>query len=127
MQELIKILVNLRSLRSISREMTLKQLNESLEKLTQIVNERTVEEEKRESENKERNNKLEAYCEMLLADGLDPEELLQVMNAASKKSNRTPRQAKYEYIDNNGQKKTWTGQGRTPNFFKDKDLADYLI
>ncbi|MEC6816750.1 H-NS family nucleoid-associated regulatory protein [Photobacterium toruni] len=127
MSDLIKSLINLRTLRAISREMSLEQLNESLEKLTQVVNERTAEEAQLHAENKEHNEKLTAYREMLLADGIDPEELLGLMSAKPKKSNRAPRPAKYKYVDEDGQEKTWTGQGRTPKFLADKNLEDYLI
>ncbi|MCD9492605.1 H-NS histone family protein [Photobacterium phosphoreum] len=127
MQDTIKLLLNLRSLRVFSREMTLEQLQESLDKLTQVVNERTQEEEQSLAENKERNDKLEAYREMLIADGIDPEELLGLTNTKPKKSNRAPRPAKYKYTDEEGQEKTWTGQGRTPKFLVDKNLEDFLI
>lgn len=127
MPDAIKLLLNLRSLRALSREMTLDQLQESLDKLTQVVNERTQEEAQYIAENKERNDKLEAYREMLIADGIDPEELLGLMSAKPKKSNRAPRPAKYKYVDEDGQEKTWTGQGRTPKFLVDKNLEDFLI
>ena len=127
MSDLFKMLMNLRSLRATSREVTLEQLQESLDKLTQIVNERTQEEEQSLAENKEHNEKLEAYREMLIADGIDPEELLGLMNTKPKKSNRAPRPAKYKYVDEDGQEKTWTGQGRTPKFLVDKNLEDFLI
>ena len=127
MSDLFKMLMNLRSLRATSREVTLEQLQESLDKLTQIVNERTQEEEQSRAENKEHNEKLEAYREMLIADGIDPEELLGLMNTKPKKSNRAPRPAKYKYVDEDGQEKTWTGQGRTPKFLVDKNLEDFLI
>ena len=127
MSETFKLLLNLRSLRAVSREISLDQLQESLEKLTQVVNERTQEEEQLHAENKERNDKLEAYREMLIADGIDPEELLGLMSAKPKKSPRPPRPAKYKYVDADGQEKTWTGQGRTPKFLVDKNLEDFLI
>ena len=127
MSETFKLLLNLRSLRVVSREISLEQLQESLEKLTQVVNERTQEEEQLHAENKERNGKLEAYREMLIADGINPEELLQSMTGKPKKSNRAPRPAKYKYVDDDGQEKTWTGQGRTPKFLVDKNLEDFLI
>jgi DNA-binding protein H-NS len=127
MSNVFKTLMNLRSLRATSREVTLEQLQDSLDKLTQIVNERTQEEEQSRAENKEHNDKLEAYREMLLADGINPEELFQIMSSTTKKTTRTPRPAKYKYIDDEGQEKTWTGQGRTPKFLVDKNLEDFLI
>ncbi|EEZ39245.1 DNA-binding protein H-NS [Photobacterium damselae subsp. damselae CIP 102761] len=99
-----------------------------MEKLTQVVNERAQEEEQLRAENREKEEKLEMYRQLLLADGIDPEELIASMTASkSKKSSRTPRPAKYRYTDEDGQEKTWTGQGRTPKFLADKNLDDYLI
>ncbi|PSW79627.1 H-NS family histone-like protein [Photobacterium damselae] len=128
MSETISVLLNLRTLRTQSRELTLEQLQEGLEKLTQVVNERAQEEEQLRAENREKEEKLEMYRQLLLADGIDPEELIASMTASkSKKSSRTPRPAKYRYTDEDGQEKTWTGQGRTPKFLADKNLDDYLI
>ncbi len=51
----------------------------------------------------------------------------------ARKSKRAQRPAKYEYIDENGESKTWTGQGRTPAVIKQaidnegKSLNDFLI
>ncbi|EEZ39067.1 putative DNA-binding protein [Photobacterium damselae subsp. damselae CIP 102761] len=93
-----------------------------------MVNERVQEEEQLRAENREKEEKLETYRQLLLADGIDPEELIASMSAPkAKKPTRTPRPAKYRYTDENGQEKTWTGQGRTPKFLADKDLNDYLI
>lgn len=126
MSDLMKVLLNLRSLRAISREMTLEQLQEGLDKLTQVVNERAQEEEQLRAENREKEEKLETYRQLLIADGIDPEELIQAINSSPKKQTRKPRPAKYRYTEN-GEEKTWTGQGRTPKFLVDKNLEDYLI
>ncbi|HBW5265460.1 TPA: H-NS histone family protein, partial [Klebsiella pneumoniae] len=45
---------------------------------------------------------------------------------------REPRPAKYAYVDDAGEQKTWTGQGRTPAPIKaqldaGKTLEDFLI
>jgi len=73
---------------------------------------------------------------MLIADGIDPNELLNSIAAASKsgaKAKRAARPAKYSYVDENGETKTWTGQGRTPAIIKKamdeqgKSLDDFLI
>lgn len=127
MTDTIKLLLNLRSLRVISRECSLEELEDGLNKLTQVVNERTQEEQQHRAENKEKNEKLAAYREMLLADGIDIDDLLQSMNTKPKESKRAPRPAKYKYTDETGQEKTWTGQGRTPKFLVDKNLEDFLI
>ncbi|WP_419209776.1 H-NS family nucleoid-associated regulatory protein (plasmid) [Photobacterium leiognathi subsp. mandapamensis] len=128
MSDTMKLLLNLRSLRAVSRDYSLEDLEDGLKKLTQVVNERVQEEEQLRAENKEKEEKLEAYRQMLLSDGIDPEELLHsIAKQPKSKTKRTPRPAKYKYIDDDGQEKTWTGQGRTPKFLADKNLEDYLI
>lgn len=113
MSDAMKALLNLRSLRALSREYTLEQLEEALEKLTTVVQERAEAEAAEQAKENERNEKLAQYREMLLADGIDPEELLASLSKAPK-AKRAARPAKYKFIDENGEEKTWTGQGRTP-------------
>ncbi|MFU9136100.1 MULTISPECIES: histone-like nucleoid-structuring protein H-NS [unclassified Erwinia] len=134
MSEALKILNNIRSLRAQARECTLETLEEMLEKLEVVVNERREEESHAQAENEERSRKLQQYREMLIADGIDPNELLSTLAAvkAPGKTKRAARPAKYKYIDENGESKTWTGQGRTPAVIKKalddgKSLDDFLL
>ncbi|MEC6822074.1 H-NS family nucleoid-associated regulatory protein [Photobacterium piscicola] len=122
MSDAMKALLNLRSLRALSREYTLEQLEEALDKLTTVVTERSEAEAEEQAKENERNEKLAQYREMLLADGIDPEELLASL-AKAPKTKRATRPAKYKFIDENGDEKTWTGQGRTPSSLK-KALDD---
>ncbi|AKH89330.1 histone-like nucleoid-structuring protein H-NS [Edwardsiella tarda] len=136
MSEALKILNNIRTLRAQARECTLETLEEMLEKLEVVVKERREEEQQAQAEIEERTRKLQQYREMLIADGIDPNELLQSMNASKVtggKTKRAARPAKYQYVDENGETKTWTGQGRTPAVIKTameeqgKSLDDFLI
>ena len=135
MNETLKILNNIRTLRAQARECSLETLEEMLEKLEAVVNERREEESQIQAEIKERTRKLQQYREMLIADGIDPNELLQTMTAHKHigKPKRAIRPAKYKYIDENGDYKTWTGQGRTPAIIKNaildkgKNLEDFLL
>lgn len=133
MSDALKVLLNLRSLRATARELTLEQLQEALEKLQTVVAEREEAERQAIEEEKERVAKLEKYREMLIADGIDPEELISTLGGATKaKAKRASRPAKYKYIDVDGSEKTWTGQGRTPKAIKEaldsgKDLNEFLI
>ena len=121
-------LLNLRTLRAQSRTYSLEQLQEGLKKLTQVVNERQEEEAKRVAGQREREEKLETYRQLLQADGITVEDLMTLASHSKhKKATRKPRPAKYRYIDDDGHEKTWTGQGRTPTFLVDKNLDDYLI
>ncbi|MBS4429240.1 DNA-binding protein [Pectobacterium punjabense] len=115
MSEALKVLNNIRTLRVQARETDLATLEEMLEKLTVIVEERREEETKVQQEQAERLAKIEALRAKLLEDGIDPAELLGSVSATkSTKSKRAPRPAKYKYVDENGNEKLWTGQGRTP-------------
>lgn len=135
MNETLKILNNIRTLRAQARECSLETLEEMLEKLEAVVNERREEENQVQAEIKEKTRKLQQYREMLIADGIDPNELLQTMTSNKNigKSKRAIRPAKYKYIDENGDYKTWTGQGRTPAIIKNaildkgKNLEDFLL
>lgn len=117
MNEFLKVLLNIRSLRATCRELTLEQLEEGLEKLTAIVTERQQDVSTGRQAREEHQRKIAEYAEMLKAAGIDPAELVgSVAIDASKasKGKRTPRPAKYRYLDN-GVEKTWTGQGRMPS------------
>ena len=134
MSEALKILNNIRTLRAQARECTLETLEEMLEKLEVVVNERREEESAAAAEIEERTRKLQQYREMLIADGIDPNELLNSMAAAKTgtKAKRAARPAKYSYIDENGEEKT-DRPGRTPAVIKKamdeqgKQLDDFLI
>ncbi|AKA37159.1 DNA-binding transcriptional regulator H-NS [Yersinia ruckeri] len=134
MSEALKILNNIRTLRAQARECTLETLEEMLEKLEVVVNERREEDSQAQAETEERARKLKQYREMLIADGIDPNELLNAAPAkVASKAKRAARPAKYQYTDENGELKTWTGQGRTPAVIKKaieeqgKSLDDFLL
>ncbi|CAJ0992890.1 H-NS family nucleoid-associated regulatory protein [Pantoea sp. Nvir] len=132
MNDAFKILNNIRTLRAQARELPLNDLEEILEKLTVVVTERREEVEAEETQNREKEEKLSKYREMLLADGIDPNELLGALEISKKRVKRAPRPAKYSYADENGEEKFWTGQGRTPAAIKKaldagKSLDDFLI
>ncbi len=104
----------------------------SLEKFTVVVTERSEEEKAAEAANRERLEKLSQYREMMIADGIDPNELMDAAVNIKVRKKREPRPAKYAYIDEAGEQKTWTGQGRTPAPIKaqldsGKTLEDFLI
>lgn len=134
MSEEFKVFSNLRTLRAQARETSLDVLEELLEKMTSIVEDRRQEEESGKKEREEKQAKLAAIREQLLADGIDPNELLANFNAApaKQKSTHITRPAKYKFIDENGDEKGWTGQGRTPKAIaaaieSGKKLEDFLI
>lgn len=126
MSEALKALNNIRTLRAQARETDLATLEEMLEKLTTIVEDRREEENSARKEQEERQAKLEAFRKKLLEDGIDPTELLASVGSSQPKtkSTRAPRPAKYKYTDENGNEQTWTGQGRT---LKQSPLLSKLV
>lgn len=132
MSDSLKALNNIRTLRAQAREMQLSDLEEMLEKLSVVVSERREESTAVETAVREKEEKLAKYRELLLQDGIDPNELLGSLASATKpRAKRAPRPAKYKYIEN-GQEKFWTGQGRTPAVIKTaldngQPLNDFMI
>ncbi|WAG08678.1 H-NS histone family protein [Aeromonas jandaei] len=136
MNEFLKVLLNIRSLRAAIRELPFEQLLEAKEKFDLVYQERADSVEQERAEQEERQRKLSEFTEMLQQAGIDPRELLATAVApaaatGAAKSKRAPRPAKYKY-EEDGQEKTWTGQGRMPKAIAaqvalGKDLNDFLI
>lgn len=132
MNDAFKVLNNIRSLRAQSREVALTELEEILEKLSIVVSERREEIEAEIAQNREKEELLSKYRELLRSEGIDPNELVASTDNTKKRTRRAPRPAKYQYTDENGEVKSWTGQGRTPAAIKKaldqgKDLNVFLI
>lgn len=134
MSDFVKTFLNARSLKAATKELSVAQLEESLTKLQRIIEARKAEEAALQAENDEKLKKLLKYKKMMEQDGLNLVDLAQLEVAKDKPvKKRAPRPAKYRYTDDNGNQKTWTGQGRTPSVIKaamkksGKKLEDFLI
>ncbi|MEA9392213.1 H-NS family nucleoid-associated regulatory protein [Acerihabitans sp. TG2] len=134
--EFYKTLGNLHSLRAALKDMAPNDLRDLVHKLNIIIEEkdRAEKEAKRQEEEKiEKVNLLRAELEKygLTPDDLVTEETKRDLMRPHKKTRKT--NPKYQYIDESGQTKTWTGQGRTPTPIKkqmeekNKTLDDFLI
>ena len=135
MNDFLKTLMNIRSLRAVLRELSYEQLVEAKDKFDEIYAEREQQESKIRAESAERLQKLAEFTEMLRDAGIDPSELVGTAAPAkaggSAKTKRAPRPAKYKYTED-GQEKTWTGQGRMPKAIAEaieggKALENFLI
>ncbi|WP_447834309.1 H-NS family histone-like protein [Aeromonas veronii] len=135
MNDFLKTLLNIRSLRAALRELSFEQLVEVKEKFDEVFAEREQQETKLREESAERLQKLAEFTAMLKDAGIDPSELVGTAAPAksegSAKAKRAPRPAKYKYTED-GQEKTWTGQGRMPKAIAEavaagKALDDFLI
>ncbi|MCW8334837.1 H-NS family histone-like protein [Vibrio paucivorans] len=136
MSDLSKTLLNIRNLRAFARELTLEQLEEALDKLTIVVQERQEAEAEERAAKAEQEAKLAAIADQIAKDGIDVEALISALSGETKakgtKTKRAPRPAKYKYVDGEGNEKTWTGQGRTPSAIQaqldaGKSLEDFAI
>ena len=133
MNEFLKVLLNVRSLRAALRELSLEQLKEAHEKFEMIYLERLEVAEKEQAAQAEHQKKLAEFQAMLAQAGIDPTELVgsAPTAATAAKAKRAPRPPKYSYVEN-GVEKTWTGQGRTPKFLAEqleqgRQLDDFII
>lgn len=136
MNEFIKTLLNIRSLRAALRDLPFEQLEEAKEKLDLVYTERFESTKKERAEQEEHQRKLAEFSEMLKQAGVDPRDLVSssasaVTASANNKPKRAPRPAKYKYQED-GQENTWTGQGRMPKAIAEqvalgKNLDDFLI
>ncbi|TCK01750.1 DNA-binding protein H-NS [Volucribacter psittacicida] len=132
MSDLVKTLNNIRSLRALARELSLEELKSILEKLTLVVKEKHQEAAELQAKEQQRLEKLEKYKELLQQDGINAEDLIELLGGeAPKRKKREPKAAKYQY-EENGVVKTWTGQGRMPKAIKQavdagKSLSSFEI
>ena len=132
MSETLKTLSNIRSLRVIARDLALEQLESILEKIQLVVAEKKEELLKAQQEENDRQERIAKYKELLKQEGITTDELAEILGSNVVRKKRESRPAKYQYVDENGVTKTWTGQGRTPKAIqvqldKGKSLSSFEI
>jgi DNA-binding protein StpA len=133
MSFMLQKLNNIRSLRAMAREFSTDVLEEMLEKLRIVTEEKRAEQQKTQQQQAEYQEKINTWLELMVADGISPDELvLHEMAPAKSSKKRKPRPAKYRYTDHTGAEKTWTGQGRMPKpialaVAQGKSLESFLI
>ncbi|MGP1956397.1 MAG: H-NS family histone-like protein [Arsenophonus sp. NC-PE1-MAG3] len=131
----LKSLNNIRTLRSIAREISLESLQEINDKLNTVVDERRKDENQVRAQLEAHSQKIAKYIKLLEGEGLSLDDLVTAKTPSkiSTRTKRAARPAKYKYKDENGEIKTWTGQGRTPAIIKQavekygKKIEDFLI
>ena len=127
MAEVLKVLTNIRSLRVLARNESLELLESILEKLQLVISEKREELLKIQQEEKERQERIAKYKNLLKQEGITVDELAEILGAEVPRKKREARPAKYQYVDENGVTKTWTGQGRTPKAIQTKlDKGQFL-
>lgn len=131
MKDLMKKMNNIRTLRVMAREATFAELELMLEKLSTVVEERREGAILAQAEQEQKSIKLKEYLDMLEQDGINPAELVSSAPTLVEKKPRKKVEPKYEWNEN-GEHKTWTGQGRKPKFIQNSldqgmDLAQFAI
>ena len=135
MNDFLKVLLNIRSLRAAVRDLPFDQLQEIKEKFDTVIQEQLKAAEAEQAAKLEYEKKLAEFRELMVNEGISAEDLVGgaavgTASAASR-TKRAPRPAKYAYMVD-GEERTWTGQGRMPAQIataveNGKSLEDFLI
>ncbi|MBE8745327.1 H-NS histone family protein [Aeromonas veronii] len=139
--ELLKILCSVRSLRVAMRDLPMETQEKIQDNVLMVVSDNQtafqIQEEERKRKEQERQAALEKVNELLAQNGMTFNDLLSEAGAttsdspAKAKTKRQPRDPKYRWVQD-GEEKTWTGQGKTPKFLAEKlaagrSLDEFLI
>ncbi|MDH1848085.1 H-NS family nucleoid-associated regulatory protein [Aeromonas caviae] len=139
--EMLKVLCNIRSLRAAMRELPMEMQEKIQENVLMVVSDNQtafqIQEEEQKRKEQERQAAIEKVNELLAQNGMTFNDLLPEAGAttsdspAKAKTKRQPRDPKYRWVQD-GEEKTWTGQGKTPKFLAEKlaagrSLDEFLI
>ncbi|SQJ05323.1 DNA-binding protein StpA [Salmonella enterica subsp. enterica serovar Poona] len=98
MNLMLQNLNNIRTLRAMAREFSIDVLEEMLEKFRVVTKERREEEELQQRQLAEKQEKINAFLELMKADGINPEELFAMDSAMPRSAKkRQPRPAKISF------------------------------
>ncbi|EEW1262385.1 H-NS histone family protein [Escherichia coli] len=129
-----KVLSNIRSLRAFAREVPFELLSDMAEKLNAVVEERRDDAEREKAEREQREARKRELLALITSEGFSVEELTSggvVTETGRKKRVVQQVAAKYQY-DVDGKTHYWTGRGRKPKpietaLAEGKSLEDFLI
>lgn len=134
MNDINRILLNTRQLKSALKNLSVEQLNKVISSIKQIALEHEEEEELARLEAEENEKKIKELLEIAEEKGVDLEALkTQLEVTTTPKRRRKTSVMKYQYKDINGKSKRWSGQGRQPKEIQEaiqndhKTLEDFLI
>lgn len=127
----VRVFSNIRSIRALARETDYAVLVDIAEKLNIVVSEMQEEEQEKQKKAEALVAKKKEAIQYLESLGLTLEDLTDA-GSNSRRQHREPRPAKYQFTDEAGNNKQWTGQGRTPKALQKmldggKKLEDFLI
>ncbi|NGZ66593.1 H-NS histone family protein [Vibrio aestuarianus subsp. cardii] len=123
-------LLNIKNFRVAVKDFSVDELLETKEKLARLIDEAKAKAEAKKKEQEEQQRVLNEAAAILKASGLSIDMLGEHIKQS--KPQKAKRPNKYQYVDENGKDRRWTGQGRTPKAIQDKldqgaKLEDFLI
>lgn len=139
--EMLRVLCNVRSLRAAMRDLPMETQEKIQDNVLMVVSDNQtafqIQEEERKRKEKDRQATMDKVNELLAQNGMTFDDLLPVAGVtasdsqAKPKQKRQPRDPKYRWVQD-GEEKTWTGQGKTPKFLAEKldqghSLDEFLI
>ncbi|TRW49499.1 H-NS histone family protein [Aliidiomarina halalkaliphila] len=135
MSEFTDILTHARRLNAATKSLSVSDLQEVAVKLENVIEQRKEEEAELKRAQAAKLADIERIRKEIQAAGLDPQDILGTTASTPKKRSlrkRAPKPAKYEYTMSNGERRTWTGQGRMPKPIQKavnsgKSLESFLI
>ncbi|RTE87384.1 MULTISPECIES: H-NS family nucleoid-associated regulatory protein [Gammaproteobacteria] len=115
MKDFINILSHARRLNAATKSMSVAELKEVADKLQTVIEKRVEEEAEYLREQEEKQRVIEDLKRQMKEANISAGELIEGGDSEAKpRKKRKPLPAKYAYIDDNGNRQTWTGQGRAP-------------
>lgn len=114
MSNFVDILTHARRLNAATRELSVADLQEVATKLEGVIAQRMEDEAEQMRLEQEKQVHIDRIRREMEAAGLDATDLFGLATASKPVRKRTPKPPKYEYLDDDGERRTWTGQGRNP-------------
>ena len=121
MDNFLKIATNRNSLKSLTKDFYIDELEKFSNNLNIIINQRKELEEKLREQNKEKIQKIEEIKSLLAKQGLNIEDLIGDPISNIKKPIKVKKKLppKYKLTDLDGNTHEWTGRGLAPKAFKE--------
>jgi len=129
MSEFISIISNQRRLKAQLKELPIEEIRAIHSKFETVLSQMEELDAERQKEQQQKQEKIAQLKEEAARLGINLNDLVDAPAIGQSKKSKEP---KYEYITDDGKRKTWTGQGRTPKPIQEaidngKSLEDHLI
>jgi DNA-binding protein H-NS len=118
MKKFLKLATNRNSLKSLTKDFYIDELERFYLNLSIIIKQRKEQELKRQEKNKEKTKKIENIKLLLAEQGLSINDLMVDPLHQAQKPIKAKLLPKYRLVDLDGVTHEWTGRGLTPKAFK---------